>query len=120
VYVLSRGGKATPEIALVLQGEGVVVEVVGEARTRHGVVSAAFGSLPDAPISELDVLLDAGPHGLLAANLPEKLEGDMCGTRMSMPSELTGQNGAVVKPTIEVAVSGCPRARHGKTRRRRA
>jgi hypothetical protein len=120
VYVLSRGGKATPEIALVLQGEGVVVEVVGEARTRHGVVSAAFGSLPDAPISELDVLLDAGPHGLLAANLPEKLEGDMCGTRMSMPSELTGQNGAVVKPTIEVAVSGCPRARHRKARRRRA
>ncbi len=111
VYVLSRGGGAPPEIALVLQGEGVVVEAVGEAKVKDGVESVAFRSLPDAPISELDVLLDAGPHSLLAANLPAKLHGDMCAQRLSMPTEITGQNGAVVKQITILSVSGCPKPR---------
>ncbi|HTU80466.1 MAG TPA: hypothetical protein VMF09_17085 [Solirubrobacteraceae bacterium] len=109
VYVLSRGRGASPEIALVLQGEGVTVEVVGQTKVQDGVESVAFRSLPDAPISELDVLLDAGPHSLLAANLPAKLHGNMCARRLSMPTEITGQNGAVVKQTTVVSVSGCPK-----------
>lgn len=107
VYVLSRGGKAAPEIALVLQGEGIVLEVVGEAKVRKGIESVAFRALPDVPFSELDVLLDAGRHSLLGANLPAKAHGSLCAGRLAMPSEITAQDGAVVKQTTIVSVSGC-------------
>ena len=107
VYVLSRGGKAAPEIALVLQGEGIVLEVVGEAKVRQGIESVVFRALPDVPFSELDVLLDAGRHSLLGANLPAKAHGSLCAGRLAMPSEITAQDGAVIKQTTIVSVSGC-------------
>jgi hypothetical protein len=115
VYVVSHGRAATPEIALVLRGEGVVLDVVGQTSVKGGVASAAFRSLPDAPISELDLLLETGPHSLLAANLPAKANGSMCGQSLAMPVELTAQDGAVLKQTTRIAVSGCPsRKAHGK------
>jgi hypothetical protein len=117
VYVVSRGRAATPEIALVLRGEGMVIDVVGQTSVKGGVASAAFRSLPDAPIRELDLLLDAGPHSLLAANLPAQAHASMCGRRLAMPVELTGQNGAVLKQTTRISVSGCPsRKAHGKAK----
>jgi hypothetical protein len=119
VYVVSNGRAATPEIALVLRGEGVVLDVVGQTSVKGGVASAAFRSLPDAPFSELDLLLDAGPHSLLAANLPAQANGSMCGQSLAMPVKLTGQNGAVLKQTTRISVSGCPRHEaHGKRRRK--
>lgn len=114
VYVLSRGAAASPEIALVLHSEGVTVDVVGSARSHNGVESAAFGSLPDVPFSQLDLLLEAGPHSLLAANLPAKAHGSLCGRRLSMPAEITAQNGAVVKQTTIVSVSGCGKPDAGR------
>ncbi|HYB24676.1 MAG TPA: hypothetical protein VED41_12815, partial [Solirubrobacteraceae bacterium] len=107
VYVLSRGHAASPEIALALQGEGVAVEVVGQTQLAHGVESVAFRALPDVPFSQLDVLLEAGPHSLLASSSADGL----CGRRLWMPTELTAQNGAVIKQTVDVTVSGCTRAR---------
>jgi hypothetical protein len=117
VYVVSHGRAATPEIALVLHGEGVILDLVGQTSVKGGVASAAFRSLPDAPISELDLMLDAGPHSLLAANLPPQARGSMCGQSLAMPVELTGQDGAVLKQTPTIAVSGCPsRKAHGKAK----
>jgi hypothetical protein len=117
VYVVSHGRAATPEIALVLHGEGVILDLVGQTSVKGGVASAAFRSLPDAPISELDLMLDAGPHSLLAANLPAQAHGSMCGQSLAMPVELTGQDGAVLKQTPTIAVSGCPsRKAHGKAK----
>jgi uncharacterized repeat protein (TIGR01451 family) len=110
VYLVSRGG-ASPEVVLVLRGEGVVLALVGQTRVVHGITSATFTSLPDAPISEFDLLLDAGPHSLLAANLAAKARASMCGQPLSMTSVLTAQNGAVRKQTIKIAVSGCPTRR---------
>lgn len=118
VYVVSHGRTATPEIALVLRGEGVLVELVGQTSVKHGIASAAFHSLPDVPISELDLLLDAGRHSLLAANLPARAHASMCGQKLAMPVELTGQNGAVLKQTTRVAVSGCAKyKRHDRAER---
>jgi len=109
VYVLSRGGAAQPEIALVLQTQGVVLEVVGQAHVKGPLVSATFRSLPDAPLSSVDLELNAGPHSLLGANLPASARGSLCGRRMAMETEITGQNGAVVKQSTIVSVSGCGR-----------
>ena len=107
VYVISRGRAASPEIALVLRGEGVVLDVIGETSVKGGIDTAVFRSLPDVPISELDLILDAGPHSLLAANLPASAHGSMCAHRLSMPTAITAQDGAVIKQTTIVAVSGC-------------
>jgi hypothetical protein len=107
VYVLSRGRSSTPELALVLRSEGVLIEVLGQVQIGHASVWASFDSLPDVPFSELDVILAAGPHSLLAANLPAGEHGELCHRRMSMPAQITGQNGAVVKQTIRVERSGC-------------
>jgi hypothetical protein len=115
VYVLSRGRAASPEIALVLQGEGVVLYVIGQTSVKGGVAAAIFRSLPDVPISQLDLMLDAGPHSMLAANLPAKAHASMCGQKLSMPTAITAQDGAVIKQTTTIAVSGC-----GKPSRRKA
>jgi uncharacterized repeat protein (TIGR01451 family) len=108
VYVVSHGRTELPEIALVLQGEGVVIDVIGHTSVKGGITSSAFRSLPDVPFSELDLVLDAGPHSLLGANLPATAHSSLCGQRLAMPTEITGQNGAVLKQTTAVAVSGCP------------
>ncbi|HLH13246.1 MAG TPA: hypothetical protein VKV16_00535, partial [Solirubrobacteraceae bacterium] len=118
VYVLSRGRAGAPEVALVLQGEGVSIEVIGQATVKGGVDSVAFASLPDAPLSELDVLLEAGPHSLLAANLPAKAHGSMCGRRLTMPTEITGQNGAVLKQTTKITISGCAKPKRKASKRK--
>lgn len=107
VYAISRGRQASPEIALVLRGEGVMLEVIGQVSVAGGVAAATFASLPDVPLSMLDVMLDAGPHSLLAANLPASAHASMCGRRLSMPTTISAQDGAVVKHTTTVAVSGC-------------
>jgi uncharacterized repeat protein (TIGR01451 family) len=119
-YLVSHGGGAFPGLAIVLRGNGLTVRIEGQTSVTRGVTSAAFRALPDVPISRFDLKLRRGPHSLLAANLEAGAHGSLCGARMRMPSEITGQNGAVVKQTIEVGVSGCPRPGHGRARRRKA
>jgi hypothetical protein len=110
VYLVSHGGAAFPDVVLVLQGEGVTLDVVGSIDIKHNITSSTFASIPDAPISGFQLTLPEGPHSGLAAVLPAKAKGSLCGTSLTMPTTLTGQNGAVVKQTTKIAVTGCPRA----------
>jgi uncharacterized repeat protein (TIGR01451 family) len=107
-YLVSHAGTATPDLELVLQGEGVTVDVVGRTIIKRGVISAVFTSLPDVPIATLGLVLSADPHSLLAANLPASAKWSLCGRRLAMPTAITGQNGAVLKRTVNIYVSGCP------------
>ncbi len=113
-YVVSNGGAASPELELVLQGEGVTIELAGHTSVTHGVVEAAFDALPDVPVSSFDLVLDEGPHSLLSANLPAKARHSMCRQRLAMPVELTAQNGAVLKETVEIAAWRCAHVRLGR------
>jgi hypothetical protein len=112
-YLVSHGGAAFPDLEIVLQGEGVTLVLDGNTDIKKGITSSTFNAVPDAPISTFDLLLPQGPHSVLAANLPSKARGSMCGQRLAMPTALTGQNGAVLKQTTKIAVSGCPRKRAG-------
>jgi hypothetical protein len=67
--------------------------------------------VPDAPISTFDLVLPEGPHSALAAY------GNLCKSKLNMPTAITGQNGAVIKQTTRIAVAGCPK--HKKARRAR-
>jgi len=108
VYVVSHAGVAAPDLEFVLQGEGLTIDVVGQTVVKHGVISGVFRSLPDVPISTLGMVLNVGPHSLLASNLPAKARWSLCAQKLAMPTAITGQNGAVLRQTTKIAVSGCP------------
>ncbi len=113
-YLVSHGGAAFPDLVLILQGEGVTLDLVGSIDIKHGVTSSAFASVPDAPIGSFELRLPEGPHSGLAAVIPAKAKGNLCGTSLAMPTTLTGQNGAVVKQTTKIAVTGCAKAKKAK------
>jgi hypothetical protein len=115
-YLVSHAGAAFPDLVIVLQGEGIVLDLVGNTSVKHGITISSFNSVPDAPISTFDLVLPQGPHSALAAH------DSLCRAALEMPTGLTGQNGAVIKQTTRIAVSGCPRhrfrPRHGRTHER--
>jgi hypothetical protein len=119
VYLVSHGGAAFPDVVVILQGEGVTLDLVGSIDIKHGVTSSTFASVPDAPVTSFAMSLPEGPHSALAAVLPTKAKGSLCGTALRMPTTLTGQNGAVLKQNTKIAVTGCPKARKkGRARKR--
>jgi hypothetical protein len=122
-YLVSHGGAAFPDLILVLQGGGVTLDLVGSINIKHGVTSSAFDSVPDAPISSFELKLPEGPHSGLAAVVPAKAKGNLCGQNLTMPTTLTGQNGAQIKQTTKIAVTGCAKTKkatqraHGKAKK---
>jgi hypothetical protein len=118
-YLVSHGGAAFPDLVVALQGEGITLYLDGNTDIKKGITSSTFNSVPDAPISTFDLVLPQGPHSALAAN------GNLCKIPLSMPTTITGQNGAQVKQTTRIAVSGCPKSkkkqptRHVKAKARR-
>ncbi len=110
-YLVSHGGAAFPDLVLILQGEGVKLELVGSINIKKSVTSSAFNSVPDAPIGSFELKLPEGPHSGLAAVLPAKAKGNLCGTSLVMPTTLTGQNGAQIKQSTKIAVTGCPKVK---------
>jgi hypothetical protein len=123
VYLVSHGGAAFPDVVAILQGEGVTIELTGSIDIKKGVTSSTFASVPDAPIGSFQLTLPEGPHSGLAAVVPAKAKGSLCGQSLSMPFTITGQNGAVLKETPKIAVTGCPKAKrapkkHAKSKKK--
>jgi hypothetical protein len=110
-YLVSHGGLALPDLVIVLRGEGITIEEEGQTSIKQGVTSSTFRSLPDAPLHTFELVLPAGPHSLLDANLPAKAKWSLCAQPLNMPTAITGQNGAVLKQTTEVGITGCPPTR---------
>jgi hypothetical protein len=106
-YLVSHGGAAFPDLEIVLQGEGITLILDGKTSIKKGITSSAFRSVPDAPISTFDLVLPEGPHSVLAANLPARTHGSMCGQKLTMPTVMTGQNGASVHKATVVSITGC-------------
>ncbi|HEY7831846.1 MAG TPA: hypothetical protein VIC06_14885 [Solirubrobacteraceae bacterium] len=111
VYLVSHGGAAFPDLVLLLQGEGVTLELIGSINIKKQVTSSAFNAIPDAPISSFELKLPEGPHSGLAAVVPAKAKGNLCGQSLVMPTTITGQNGAQIKQNTKIAVTGCTKAK---------
>ncbi len=120
VYLVSHGGAAFPDIVMVLQGEGVTVEQVGSINIKGQVTSSAFNSIPDVPLNSFELNLPQGPHHALSSNLPAKAKGSFCGQTLTMPTTLTGQNGAQIKQNTKITTTGCPKTKKAKKHTRRA
>ncbi|HEY7961338.1 MAG TPA: hypothetical protein VID29_05395 [Solirubrobacteraceae bacterium] len=119
-YLVSHGGAAFPDIDVVLQGEGVTILLVGHVNiSKAGITSASFFAVPDAPIGSFELNLPEGPHSGLSA------VGSLCASPLTMPTTITGQNGAVVQQTTKIKVTGCTKVKkkakkkHRKTKKRK-
>jgi hypothetical protein len=106
-YLVSHGNAAFPDVEFVLQGEGITLVLDGKTNIKGGVTYSRFESVPDAPVSTFETVLPAGPHSALTANVPERENFSLCKTPVSMPTEITAQNGAIIKQTTKVAITGC-------------
>jgi hypothetical protein len=99
--LVSHGGRAFPDLDLLLEGEGVKVILVGNTDIKNGITKTTFASTPDVPVSSITVNLPAGPHSALTGF------GDLCTRPLIMPTVITGQNGVVFKQNTKLNTPGC-------------
>ncbi len=112
-YLVSHGGAAFPDLVVVLQGDGVRINLTGNTNITKGITSSTFASVPDAPIETFELQLPRGPHSALTSNVRA-----LCGQKLAMPTTITGQNGAQIKQSTKIAVTGCPKAKKSAKPRR--
>jgi hypothetical protein len=138
---VSHGGESFPSLTIVLQGDGVTIDLVGTTFiSKAGITSTTYNAIPDSPFSSFELTLPEGRYSALAAN------GNLCAltktttvakkvtvkghgrtrtvTRkvteqvaaaLEMPNEMIGQNGAAIHQTTKIGVTGCPKAHKAKT-----
>jgi len=113
VIFVSHGGEAFPSLTIVLQGDGVTIDLVGTTFiSKAGITSTTFKTVPDSPFSTFELTLPEGPYSALAAN------GDLCTKKLAMPNEFVAQNGAVIHDTTTIAITGCPKVKAKKVTKR--
>lgn len=133
-YLVSHGGAAFPDLDIVLQGEGITIDLTGNTDIKKGITFSRFETVPDAPISSFELNLPEGPHSALAANRslcsPTKLvtKRERIAVRrhgrtvhvmrsvkvrvpeqLLMPTTIFGQNGTEVRQSTKIGVTGCPK-----------
>ena len=73
MYFVSHGGEAFPSLIVVLQGDGVRVDLTGSTFiSKAGITSSTFKTVPDVPVSTFELYLPEGKFSALAAN------GNLC------------------------------------------
>ena len=113
-YFVSHGGAKYPELILVLTGEdGVTVQVHGETFiSKQGITSATFNTVPDVPFSGFELTLPQREYPAMTAN------GNLCKGTLIMPTEFQGQNGVKITQNTKIAVTGCPKGKQTKHRKK--
>jgi len=110
-YLVSHGAAAFPDVEFVLQGEGEAkgIEVILDGKTdiKNKVTYSRFETSPDAPFTKFVSTFPAGPHSALTPNVPENEHYNLCKHTLTLPTEITGQNGAFISQTTPVAILGC-------------
>ena len=137
---VSHGGEAFPSLTMVLQGNNVTIDLVGTTFiSKAGITSTDFKMVPDQPFSTFELTLPQGKFSALTANgnlctptrtvlVKRKVTVRVKGHKktvtrkvretlpapLTMPTEFVGQNGAVIKNTTKIAVTGCKKAKQVK------
>jgi len=108
---VSHGGEAFPSLTMVLQGDNVTIDLVGTTFiSKSGITSTTFKTVPDQPFSTFTLTLPEGKFSALAAN------GNLCkeASKLIMPTEFIGQNGAAIHDQTKISVTGCALTRSEK------
>jgi hypothetical protein len=109
---VSHGGEAFPSLIMVLQGYGVTIDLVGTTFiNKAGITSSTFKTVPDQPVGSFELTLPQGKFSALAAN------GNLCKSKLLMPTQFDAQNGAVVHQSTKISVTGCPKSKKAKGKR---
>jgi hypothetical protein len=106
-YLVSHGNAAFPDVEFLLQGEGVTLLLDGKTDIKKGVTYSHFESNPDDPFTTFETQLPAGPHSALTDFVPASKNFNLCGQTLLMPTELTAENGLLIKQTTHIAIVGC-------------
>jgi hypothetical protein len=112
-YFVSHGNEAFPSLVLVLQGYGVTVDLVGTTFIKKGVTSSTFKTVPDVPVSSFELTLPQGAFSALAAN------GNLCSSKLVMPTHFIAQNGLELHQSTKISVSGCAKKKQKKQKKRK-
>jgi hypothetical protein len=105
-YFVSYGGAKFPELVIVLQGYGVTLDLHGETFiSKAGITSSTFHTIPDAPVGSFELTLPEGKYSALAAN------GNLCKSKLAMPTAFTAQNGAEIHESTPIGVTGCAKVK---------
>jgi hypothetical protein len=113
VYFVSHGGAAFPDLVIVLQGDGVRVDLTAATFiSKAGITSSTFRTIPDVPVSSFELYLPQGPYSALTANR------NLCASKLVMPTVFTAQNGLAMRQSTPIAVTGCPKATKAQKARR--
>ena len=90
-----------------LQGEGITLILDGQTDIKKGITTSTFNAIPDAPVTSFETTLPEGPHSALTSNVPESKDFSLCGQKLTMPTTITAQNGAVITQQTKIPVLGC-------------
>jgi hypothetical protein len=105
-YFVSHGGAKFPELIIVLQGYGITLNLRGETFiSKQGITSSTFRTIPDDPIGSFELTLPQGADSALAAN------GNLCTTKLTMPTAFTAQSGAEIHQATKITATGCPKVK---------
>ncbi len=111
VYFVSHGGEAFPSLEIVLQGYGFTINLVASTFiSKSGITSSTFHTVPDQPVTSFEITLPEGKYSALAAN------GNLCTSKLAMPTAFIGQNGDEIHQTTPISVSSCPKVKKTLTR----
>jgi hypothetical protein len=106
VYFVSHGGEQFPSLVVVLQGDGVRVDLTATTFiSKAGITSSTISAIPDVPVRSFELFLPQGPNSALASN------GNLCNSKLTMPTAFTAQNGIVIHQSTPIGVTGCPKAK---------
>ncbi|MFZ1156124.1 MAG: hypothetical protein WAN93_14600, partial [Solirubrobacteraceae bacterium] len=110
VYFVSHGGAKFPELVVVLSGYGTTIDLHAETFiSPQGITSSTFRTVPDAPVGTFELTLPQGKYSALAAT------GNLCTSKLVMPTAFTAQNGATIKQNTKITTTGC--AKHKTTKK---
>jgi len=101
--LVSHGGAAFPDLVIVLQGEGIVLDLVGNTQIKNGITYSRFETVPDAPVSSFALDLPQSKHSALSST---SFSG-LCGQNLVMPTFMEAQNGAQLHQNTNITIAGC-------------
>jgi hypothetical protein len=137
---VSHGGEAFPSLIIVLQGYGVTIDLVGTTFiSPKGITSTTFKTVPDTPFETFELVLPTGKFSALAAitNVCKPVKTVTVKKRVTVrrhgrnikitkkvaekvpapliiPNEFVAQNGAVLKQSTKITVTGCKATKPAK------
>jgi hypothetical protein len=101
-YFVSHGGEAFPSLIFVLQGYGVTEDLVATTFiSKAGITSSTLKAVPDVPVGSFELNLPEEKYSALAAS------GNLCKSKLAMPTAFVGQNGAEIHESTPIVVTGC-------------